>query len=175
MSSERTSGTLTTTCSVVVILLSVTISVIFFRTIQDSDDKHTVEVPPVRDQPTKDKPTVSDHFAKPKPPSEHKSCVIFLNDVKSLTLDDFEPIDNQNNKELTLSQISQFNNLQLGPRIQSMARMDYFKFVKLNLHRGCSLWPDALKCVLKYDLLVVYSLFLVLFVQMFRHEFVDRY
>ena len=72
-----------------------------------------------------------------------------LSNIRSLTLDDFYPIDNQNANDLTLGQISSFNNLQLGPRIQSIVRMDYFKFVKLNLHRRCALWPDAHKCVLK--------------------------
>ncbi|CAG2121213.1 unnamed protein product, partial [Medioppia subpectinata] len=82
-------------------------------------------------------------------PSDMRSCALFLNDIQTLTLDDFHPIDNQNAKDLTLSQISSFNNLQLGPRIQSIVRMDYFKFVKLNLNRGCTLWSDASKCILR--------------------------
>lgn len=133
--------------SVAALSVAIIASVILLKSYPDSSQRPLAEDRP----PIADKPSISDQFAaKPKPPSDHKSCAIFLNDIKSLTLDDFEPIDNQKVEELTLSQISQFNNLQLGPRIQSIARMDYFKFVKLNLHRGCIYWPDTFKCVLKY-------------------------
>lgn len=82
-------------------------------------------------------------------PTELRSTAQFLDQIKSLTLDDFVPINNLKAEDLKLSEISTFNNLHLGPRIQSMVRMDYFKYVKLNLQRGCTLWPDGTKCSLK--------------------------
>ena len=107
------------------------------------DLKQRLETKPLKEKATEDL------FRSPPKVSEFSSCAVFLSQIKSLTLDDFYPIDNQSAEDLTLSDISGFNNLQLGPRIQSIVRMDYFKFVKLNLHRRCILWPDATKCVLK--------------------------
>ena len=107
------------------------------------DLKQRLETKPIRDKPTEEP------FRSPPKISEFSSCAVFLDQIRGLTLDDFNAIDNQNANDLTLSHISSFNNLQLGPRIQSIVRMDYFKFVKLNLHRRCTLWPDAHKCVLK--------------------------
>ncbi|XP_054167028.1 ERO1-like protein alpha [Oppia nitens] len=122
---------------------------------QQQQRPQQVVSPPIKPKPTKTKPTVdsSIHEIRQKStskPVDIKSCQQMLaNDIPGLTLDDFHPIDNQNPKDLTLNQISQFNNLQLGPRLQSIVRMDYFKFVKLNLNRGCTLWPDSTKCVLR--------------------------
>jgi hypothetical protein len=153
---------------ILVAIIALTVSVIYLykETINEfTSSSFNVDLNKHVDHKTsKDKPSVSDESLKsgdesihqirqkitPKP-ADMKSCAVFLNDVQRLTLDDFHPIDNQNAKDLTLSQISSFNNLQLGPRIQSIVRMDYFKFVKLNLNRGCTLWPDNSKCVLRYD------------------------
>jgi hypothetical protein len=88
----------------------------------------------------------------PKPvqkPKDFISTALLLEEISGLSLDDFEPINKENVNELKLSDISTFNNLHLGPRIQSIVRMDYFKYVKLNLQRGCTLWPDSSKCSLK--------------------------
>ena len=124
---QRTTGSRTTIVSAAVIAIGLLIPVVF-KTFFEINDWPAVE----DRRPLKD-----------KPPTDQKSCAVFLADCQSLTLDDFS------SKDLTLRTISQFNNLQLGPRIQSMVQMDYFKFVKLNLHRGCSLWPEVFKCVLK--------------------------
>jgi hypothetical protein len=91
----------------------------------------------------------------PKPvqkPTEFTSTALLLEEISGLTLDDFEPINKENVNELKLGDISTFNNLHLGPRIQSIVRMDYFKYVKLNLHRGCTLWPDSSKCSSRFAL-----------------------
>jgi len=85
---------------------------------------------------------------KPKP-TEFSATAQFLSEIKSLTLDDFTPINNEEAEDLKLGDVSTFNNLQLGPRIQSIVQMDYFRFVKLDLQRGCNLWPDSTKCALK--------------------------
>lgn len=42
--------------------------------------------------------------------------------------------------------VDQFNNKQLLPRLLSLVDMDYFKYIKLNLNKKCTLWPDDAKC-----------------------------
>ena len=42
--------------------------------------------------------------------------------------------------------VDQFNNKQLLPRLLSIVDMDYFKYIKLNLNKKCTLWPDDAKC-----------------------------
>ena len=150
--------------SIVTLLVGLLIPVIFdlnsFKTKTIEIISNTLDVDlkqRLEDKPKKEK-SIADHFQlKPSTAktgfgsesSEFDSCAAFLSQIQSLSLDDFESINGENANELTLSQISSFNNLQLGPRIQSIVRMDYFKFVKLNLHRRCTLWPDTTKCVLK--------------------------
>lgn len=42
--------------------------------------------------------------------------------------------------------VDQFNNNQLLPRLRSIVDMDYFKYIKLNLNKKCKLWSDDAKC-----------------------------
>jgi hypothetical protein len=91
----------------------------------------------------------SDSSKSVQKPKDFSSTALLLEEISGLSLDDFEPINKENVNELKLKDISTFNNLHLGPRIQSIVRMDYFKYVKLNLQRGCTLWPDSSKCSLK--------------------------
>lgn len=55
-----------------------------------------------------------------------------------------EPIGE--NVSFSPAHVDQFNNKQLLPRLLSIVDMDYFKYVKLNLNKKCSLWPDDAKC-----------------------------
>lgn len=80
-------------------------------------------------------------------PSEAETAVRFLKHSKSLVLDHFEHLNRDD--KVNLSMVTSFNN-KLAPLIQSIVQMDYFKFVKLNLKRRCTLWPDNAKCSLRF-------------------------
>lgn len=53
---------------------------------------------------------------------------------------------NDQNGSFNPTIIDQFNNHQLLPRLLSVVDMDYFKYVKLNLKKKCTLWSDDAKC-----------------------------
>lgn len=74
---------------------------------------------------------------------DNDSPVNFLDSLKSKVLNDFIPIIPEN---LNISSIDCYNNVHLSPRLQSIITMDYFRFVKLNLKKYCTLWPDDTKC-----------------------------
>lgn len=73
----------------------------------------------------------------------------FLDNFKQLDLSQFidkDSFDQANQPNLTSSHVDQFNNNQLLPRLLSIVDMDYFKYIKLNLNKKCTLWPDDAKC-----------------------------
>lgn len=47
------------------------------------------------------------------------------------------------------STINTFNRNKLLPLLKSLASIDYFRYIKLNLNRPCTLWCDAGKCNLR--------------------------
>lgn len=71
----------------------------------------------------------------------------FLSSLKYKVLNEIIPIIPEN---LNISSIDCYNNVHLSPRLQSIITMDYFRFVKLNLKRHCTLWPDDTKCSERY-------------------------
>lgn len=81
-------------------------------------------------------------------PQRHKQAnghnqETFLSSLKSKVLNDIIPITPDH---LNISSIDCYNNVHLSPRLQSIIHMDYFRFVKINLKKPCSLWPDDTKC-----------------------------
>lgn len=50
------------------------------------------------------------------------------------------------NEPFSPAHVDKFNNKQLLPRLLSLVDMDYFKYIKLNLNKKCTLWPDDAKC-----------------------------
>lgn len=49
----------------------------------------------------------------------------------------------------TKERLNQFNRLNLLPLIRSLTAMDYFRYVKVNIHRPCKLWCNSDKCNLR--------------------------
>lgn len=93
-------------------------------------------------------PEVSDQIAKIKLNSkDDESPEKFLNSLKSKVLNEIIPIIPEH---LNISSIDCYNNVHLSPRLQSIITMDYFRFVKLNLKKHCTLWPDDTKCSERY-------------------------
>ncbi|RZC42237.1 ERO1 domain containing protein [Asbolus verrucosus] len=45
--------------------------------------------------------------------------------------------------------VDHFNNVKVYPRLRSLLRKDYFRFVKLNLRRECPFWVDDSKCAMR--------------------------
>ncbi|XP_053208321.1 ERO1-like protein alpha isoform X2 [Panonychus citri] len=72
----------------------------------------------------------------------------FLDNLKTQSLDDFIPLDSNSNK-VTVGDIDTFNNIHLWPRLDSISQMGYFRYVKLNLNRPCTLWSDDTRCALR--------------------------
>lgn len=68
----------------------------------------------------------------------------FLQRMKGTDLSDIMPL--YPSGPLLISELDSFNNLKIAPRLQSIVAMDYFRFVKLNLSKKCSLWPDDARC-----------------------------
>ena len=77
------------------------------------------------------------------------------NDKEETFLDKFKRLDLSvfikknlidENEQFKPSIVDKFNNNQLLPRLLSIVDMDYFKYVKLNLNKKCSLWSDDAKC-----------------------------
>ena len=50
---------------------------------------------------------------------------------------------------LKIEDLNRFIRGQLLPRLNSIVSMDYFRYIKLNLKRKCTLWPDDTRCSLK--------------------------
>jgi len=82
--------------------------------------------------------------SKPGPSDVSPSQESFLQRMKSRLLNDIIPLTSS--EPLRIQDLNAFNNVQLCPRLQAMTSLDYFRFVKLNLKRKCSLWPDDSKC-----------------------------
>lgn len=122
---------------------------IFYTEIQ-SDSGHSKSQkiePPAAPIPSPTKRTLF----RPSVSQQSINFARFLNELETLTLEDFYPL-NANGSDsnlVALSSIDSFNNAYLGPRLQVISRMDYFRYVKLNLSRKCTLWPDNTKCSLK--------------------------
>jgi hypothetical protein len=68
--------------------------------------------------------------------------------MKGKVLNDIIPLTSQ--EPLTIRDVDSFNNVHLSPRLQSICTMDYFRFVKLNLKKKCTLWADDSKCSERY-------------------------
>ncbi|KAG8176897.1 hypothetical protein JTE90_000482 [Oedothorax gibbosus] len=45
--------------------------------------------------------------------------------------------------------VDHFNNVRLYPVLNSILVTDFFRYIKLNLNRGCPFWPDDSKCALQ--------------------------
>ncbi|CAL1296065.1 unnamed protein product [Larinioides sclopetarius] len=45
--------------------------------------------------------------------------------------------------------VDYFNNIKLYPILHSILVTDFFRYIKVNLNRGCPFWPDDSKCVIK--------------------------
>ena len=65
--------------------------------------------------------------------------------MKGIDLNDIVPL-HPGSGPLLISDVDSFNNVRIAPRLQSIVTMDYFRFVKLNLSKKCSLWPDDDRC-----------------------------
>lgn len=76
------------------------------------------------------------------------SSLLFVCFWTNLALD---PVSNESFAELLKSKsgIHQFNRHMLLPRIKSLVSLDYFRYVKVNLNRSCTLWCDTDKCNLR--------------------------
>lgn len=73
----------------------------------------------------------------------------FLTEFKHRVLNDIIPVDDEHGP-LTVGKVDSFNNVQLEPLLSTIAAMDYFRFVKLNLKKKCTLWLDNTKCALRW-------------------------
>lgn len=67
----------------------------------------------------------------------------FLRKIRKIDLSSIVPLTAA---PLSISEVDSFNNVRITPRLQSIVEMDYFRFVKLNLSKKCSLWPDDARC-----------------------------
>lgn len=93
----------------------------------------------------------------PKPPAVQSSKkntndlpgVTFLQQMKNYDLSEIVPLY-PGSGPLLVSEVDSFNNVKIAPRLQSIVTMDYFRFVKLNLSKKCSLWPDNDRCAERY-------------------------
>lgn len=74
----------------------------------------------------------------------------FLDELKDKSLNNIIPV--KNNGLLNVSNVNTFNNVILAPLIERIIALDYFRFVKLNMRKKCSLWTDITKCALRYVL-----------------------
>ena len=72
-----------------------------------------------------------------------KEMVDFMNSLFLMELEDFRTVEKESFK---LKEIIKFNNLHFFPRITSLVQLDPFKFVKFNLKRPCTLFPDIFSC-----------------------------
>lgn len=45
--------------------------------------------------------------------------------------------------------VDHFNNVKLYPVLQSILITDFFRYIKVNLNRGCPFWPDDSKCAIQ--------------------------
>lgn len=81
-------------------------------------------------------------------PSNSLSESSFLSRIKDKVLNDIIPLTS--NEVLRIRDVDSFNNVHLSPRLQSISGMDYFRFVKLNLKKKCTLWADDSKCSERY-------------------------
>jgi len=89
--------------------------------------------------------------------NEQVNIPIIKKDVKTTFLDKFKKLDltqfiDKNvtdqsiPRKIAVENVDQFNNNQLLPCLKSIVDMDYFKYIKLNLNKKCTLWPDDAKC-----------------------------
>lgn len=94
----------------------------------------------------------------PKPPAVQQSPkkkangptqVTFLQKMKGYDLSEIVPLY-PGSGPLLISDVDSFNNVKIAPRLQSIVTMDYFRFVKLNLSKKCSLWSDNDRCAERY-------------------------
>lgn len=65
----------------------------------------------------------------------------FLTSLKSIKLNDIVPLLTPL-KPITIGDLDIYNNIHIYPRLSSIINMPYFRFVKLNLAKECTLWPD---------------------------------
>lgn len=88
-------------------------------------------------------------FSPSYPTSDYTfSKQTFLDILGKQTLDDFTPLNLSMRKPI-IADIDLFNNVHLAPRLESISSMDYFRFIKLNLNRPCTLWSDDTRCSLR--------------------------
>lgn len=71
--------------------------------------------------------------------------VTFLQKMKRIDLSEVVPLQ-PGSGPLLISEVDAFNNVKIAPRLQSIVAMDYFRFVKLNMSKKCSLWSDNDRC-----------------------------
>ncbi|XP_015785740.1 ERO1-like protein beta [Tetranychus urticae] len=79
-----------------------------------------------------------------KPVTLNTSKNTFLESLKNEVV----PLDD-NSKKVTVKDIDLFNNVHLWPRLHSISQMDYFRYIKLNLNRTCTLWSDDTRCSMR--------------------------
>lgn len=84
--------------------------------------------------------------SQPLPPATPalRPRLTFLQRMKDTDLSDIMPL--YPSGPLLISEVDSFNNRKIAPRLQSIVAMDYFRFVKLNLSKKCSLWADDARC-----------------------------
>jgi hypothetical protein len=67
-----------------------------------------------------------------------------------MPLSNIIPVDSSdNNESVMISSVEAFNNVHIAPRLSAITDMDYFRYVKLNLKKKCTLWADDTKCALR--------------------------
>lgn len=49
----------------------------------------------------------------------------------------------------SIDTVDHFNNIKLYPILQSLLISDFFRYIKINLNRGCPYWADDSRCVIK--------------------------
>lgn len=104
---------------------------------------------PTKPSPSKQPPTPSRRVAdEPEQTFLDRFNQTRLADFVSLRRRD-RSVPEQRLGELRIDDVNRFIRVQLLPRLNSIVGLDYFRYIKLNLNRQCSLWPDDTRCSLR--------------------------